>query len=330
MKFFQKTWVAWLLTAVMIVAAIGIGLTKTAQRAPEPAPSASTGLDTGLSTQKVQKFLWDGADLLSAAAEGQLNLYNANWDYRYNSVVALVTTPDPVSDLDFFAQNQGLDMGLGEGDAILAISSHDWSYTLFYGSDFSTILTNRVISDLDGILARQIDESSLLSFYAALNEVYQSNFGLGNAEPSPFPGYSSGGSRVSAVILLVVILIIMVAVISALDRMRYDAYRRQYYGVPTPPVIFRPILFWHGPGTSWYRRRWRQPPPPPPPRGPGARTGQPPWGRLWRGQLLRLRRPGQFRPQRRRHLWRTSLRRGAARQLWGHLPGRLLWGRFQG
>ena len=43
MKFLQKTWVAWLLTAVMIVAAIGIGRVRGDR--PEPLPSGSAALD---------------------------------------------------------------------------------------------------------------------------------------------------------------------------------------------------------------------------------------------------------------------------------------------
>ena len=58
MKFLQKTWVAWLLTAVMIAVAVGIGLSKgPASNTPAPAPGL--GLDESLPTQNVQKFFWD-------------------------------------------------------------------------------------------------------------------------------------------------------------------------------------------------------------------------------------------------------------------------------
>lgn len=275
MKFFQKTWVAWLLTAVMIAAAVGIGLSKSFERAQDaPAPSPSTGLDTTLSTQSVQKFLWDDADILSASTEKRINLYNANWDFRYNSVVALVTT-DSSGDLEEFAWDQGVDMGLGEGDAVLAISVQDREYYLFSGDDFSTILTNRVVSDLEDVLSGDLNDKTVLAFYAALDGVYQSNFGLGNAEgpvaATPVPGYGGvSGSRAAGLMLLVFIMIAIILVVNSIDHMRYNTYRQRYYGVLNPPVIFRPIFFWHGPGTSWYRRNWRQPPPPPPPRGPGG------------------------------------------------------------
>lgn len=274
MKFLQKTWAAWLLTAVMIVAAIGIGQTKGEQRKPEPLPSGSAALDESLSTSGYDKLIWDDADLLSSSIEKQINLYNANWDYRYNSVVAIVTTGS-TGDLEEFAWLQGSDMGLGEGDAILAISARDEDWFVAPGDDFSTILTNRVVSDLEDILSGKLNDKTVLAFYEALNQVYLDNFGLGNAgSGSPYvPGYSGGGNTAAGVILLVLILIAIVLVINAIDRMRYNTYRRQYYGVLNPPVVFRPIFFWHGPGSLWYRRHWRQPPPPPPPRGPGNRPG---------------------------------------------------------
>ena len=65
MKFLQKTWAAWLLTAVMIVAAIGIGQTKGEQRKPEPLPSGSAALDESLSTKQFADYIWDESGLLS-------------------------------------------------------------------------------------------------------------------------------------------------------------------------------------------------------------------------------------------------------------------------
>lgn len=280
MKLFQKAWFAWLLAAVMIVAAIGIGRVKGGQPEPAPRPSGSTALDESLSTAGYDKWIWDDADILSASTEKQINLYNANWDYRYNSVVAIVTT-DSTSDLEEFAWDQGIDLGLGEGDAVLAISVRDEDWFVAPGDDFSTILTNRVVSDLEDILSGKLNDKTVLAFYEALNQVYLDNFGLGNAGSGSTyaPGYSGGGT-VAGVMLLVLILIAIVLVVSAIDRMRYNTYRRQYYGVVNPPVMFRPIFFWHGPGSYWYRRHWHRPPPPPPrpPRGPGGGPGNRPGG----------------------------------------------------
>lgn len=274
MKLFQKTWFAWLLTGLMIAAAIGIGLSKGAGRVPDVPSNFSAGLSE-LDTRNYEKWLWDGAGILSASTEKQICLYNANWDFRYNSVVALVTVDSLDGEsIEDFAWDQGIDMGLGEGDAILAVSSRDKDWYVVPGNDFSTILTNRVASELEDILSGKLNDKTILAFYAALNEVYVDNFGLGNGESSTsvsVPGY--GGSNVAGVMLLVFLLIAIVLVVNAIDRMRYNTYRQRYFGVLNPPVMFRPIFFWHGPGSRWYRRNWRQPPPPPPPRRPGNRPG---------------------------------------------------------
>lgn len=275
MKFFKKTWVAWLLTAVMIAVAIGIGQSKGGGAVSEPVPEPAAGLDESLSTQNVQKFFWDDVHIFSSSTERQINLYNANWDYRYNSVVAIATTQSPNGSLEDFAWDCGSDMGLGEGDAILAISARDGDWYVAPGDDFSTILSSKAVSELEDILSGGLNDTTVLKFYEALNDVYLDNFGLGNAEPGGFYGYNDGGDTFVGVIMLVFILIAIVLVVNAIDRSRYNTYRQRYYGVVNPPVMFRPIFFWHGPGTSWYRRNWRQPPPPPPrpPRGPGGGFG---------------------------------------------------------
>lgn len=273
MKFLQKTWFAWLLTALMIVAAVGIGQAKGRQ--PEPLSTGSTALDRSLSTSKYDKYIWDDAGVLSASTEKQICLYNANWDFRYNSVVAIATT-DYTDSVEDFAWDQGIDMGLGEGDAILAISARDEDWFVAPGDDFSTILSNRVVSDLEDILSGKLNDKTVLAFYEALNQVYLDNFGLGNAQGGYSPSYDDGGGRMAGIVMLAVILIAIVLVINAIDRMRYNTYRTRYYGVVNPPVVFRPIFFWHGPGSYWYRRHWQRPPPPPPPRpprGPGPGGG---------------------------------------------------------
>ena len=274
MKFLQKTWVAWLLTAVMIVSAVGIGRMKSggAANAPVAAPDGP-GLDAALSTSGYDKWIWDDAGILSSSTEKQIALYNANWDFRYNSVAAIATT-DSTSNIEEFAWDQGIDMGLGEGDAILAIAAKDGDWYVAPGDEFSSILTNRVISDLEDILSGDLNDRTVLAFYEELNQLYYANFGLGNAGSGSAyaPGYSSGG-RTAGVIMLVLLLIAIVLVVNAIDQARYNTYRQRYYGVVNPPVVFRPIFFWHGPGSYWYRRHWRQPPPPPRGPGPGSRPG---------------------------------------------------------
>ncbi len=274
MKFLQKRWVAVTLAVLMIAAAVGIGqLRGNSTALPAPGPSNPNTLDSNLSIAGYDKWIWDDADILSSDTERTICQYNALWDARYNSVVAIATTDSKVNDTETFAWDQALDMGLGESDAILGISVRNGDYFLVPGDDFATILTNRVVSDLEDILSGDLNDQTILAFYAELNEVYYANFGLGNEENSAYGSdVNAQPGRMGGIAVLAVIAILLVVVLSAIDRTRYNTYRTRYYGVPNPSVVFRPIFFWHGPHSGWYRRHWHQPPPPPPPppRGPGG------------------------------------------------------------
>ena len=98
MKLFQKTWFAWLLTAVMIAVAVGIGLSKgPASNTPAPAPGL--GLDESLSTKQFANYIWDEAGGLSSKEEEQLCLYNANWAKRYDSIIAVAAVNSAGGDI---------------------------------------------------------------------------------------------------------------------------------------------------------------------------------------------------------------------------------------
>ena len=269
MNAMKKTWVAVLIAALCIAAAVGIGQLRRPSYEVNQGLSSSQALDTSLSTSSMAKFLDDQAGMLSDTAEKSVLLYNANWDHRYNSVVALVTVESASGDLETAALNAALDMGLGEGDAILLIDGESNSYYLYPGNEFSTILTSSVQRDLDDrVLSGNSWEDGVLSFYEGMNQVYLNAFSTGNDMLTSGGGYPVrvGSSLVS---MLVVAVVLVLVVCSVADQYRFNDYRRRYYGVPNPPVVFRPIFFWHGPRYGWYRRRWAPPPPRPPHGGPG-------------------------------------------------------------
>ena len=211
MNFLKKTWVAIALTVIMVVAAIGVGQL----RAPVPglptdtSNSASGALDTSLSTSEYDTWISDQAGVLSSSAEEQISLYNANWDYRYNSLIAVLMVDSlDGQDIESYAYDQWTQIGLGQGDALLVAAVDDELYYVATGNDFSTILTSSVTSRLDGMLSSNFGaqrfEEGVLSFFAEMNQVYIDNFGLGNA--------GGGGSyqvneRTMGVISLLVLLV---------------------------------------------------------------------------------------------------------------------------
>jgi len=119
MKLFQKTWFAWLLTALMIVAAVGIGQAKGRQ--PEPLSTGSTALDRSLSTQQFADYIWDEAGVLSNKKEESICLYNANWAQRYDSIIAVAAVTSVDGDIDEYAYDLGEEIELASADGILVI-----------------------------------------------------------------------------------------------------------------------------------------------------------------------------------------------------------------
>ena len=262
MKIFRKTGVAVLLTVLMIAAAVGIGRWRGARAEAVPPPSSD--LDTSLSASTYLNWISDGADVLSDAQENQIALYNANWVERYDSLIAVATV-------------SSLEIELASADGILVVNAENGDCYLAVGPDYP-MTDSQVSSYLDRYLYEDAMAGNfgvgVLNLFDGINEFYLDNYGLGYLDNSGDQVYGgrSAGEMLGAVVVLLVILLVIASV---LDSMRYTSYRQRYYGVPNPPYVFRPILFWHGPGWGWYRRRWRRPPPPPPrgPRGPGGRPG---------------------------------------------------------
>ena len=279
MKFLQKTWVAVVITAAMIVAAVAVGLSKPAPAVtPEPSSpgtnvSAVTGLDTSLSTGQYQRYLNDQPGVLTEEQRQQISLYNANWDLRYNSILVVdIQSAAPSSNsLADYAYDQANSMELGQYDAYLVIVPSIQDAYFAAGVDYP--LSDSQITDfMDRYLYQDLVDGQtgqgVLALCSGLNDYYVSNFGTGSAD-SGYAYDDYGADDGSALVGLLVMLVILLVILSVIDRLRYSSYRQRYYGVADPPFVFRPLLFWHGPSYGWYRRRWRQPPPPPP-RGPGG------------------------------------------------------------
>ena len=278
MKFLQKTWAAWLITALMIAAAIGIGQVKGPLSAVEPLPSGAAALDSTLSTQQFAGYIWDEAGVLSGAQEEEISLYNANWARRYDSIIAVAAVRDAGGmSIEDYAYDLSVEFGLASVDGVLVIDTSVKDAYLAVGPDHP--MTGREITNyMDDYLYSQVRDGQygrgILSLFSAINRYYVDNYGLGYLDSDGGPAWEedySGDDQVAGIILLVFLLAAIIIVVSAIDRSRYNTYRGMYYGVPNPPVVFRPIFFWHAPGSAWYRRNWRQPPPPPPrtPGGPG-------------------------------------------------------------
>ena len=266
MKFFQKKPVAILVMVLAIVLASAWGLSH---RPVVVATEGGDPLDASLSTAYYREFIVDSANVLSDNTEEALALYDANWDEWSGSILSVVTVPFVSGTTEDAAWDWADRLQLGEDDAILLLDiggqdayllSSGTFYDRFGGTE-SNYLGAYLYEDF---VAGDYDDG-VQNLFANVHLLFHDN--------AIVPGTDNPIGIGALAILLILLLVLL---FTFLDQMRYNTWYRRYGGMAVPPVVFRPILWWHRPGGAWWRRR-RPPRPPRPPRGPGPGP-RPPFG----------------------------------------------------
>ena len=257
--------------ALVLIAAIALSSIYGLSKRPQvEVPEGGAALDDSLSTAYLSAYLVDEAGVLSAGTEKSVLLYNANWDKLSRGILAVVTTRGTASlgGIEEAAWTWAEDLLLGENDAILLIDAGAEDYRLVASGTFYDLLAAQSASFVDACMAGYVQQKDYNG--GVLNLMGQLHLLQGSG------AHSSGGGAfgiIAALIPIFVLLIFLIVVFTMLDSLRYSGWYGRYGGMPVPPVVYRPILWWHRPGSSWYRRRCA--PPPPHHRGPGPR---PPMG----------------------------------------------------
>ncbi|MGM9537335.1 MAG: TPM domain-containing protein [Candidatus Onthomonas sp.] len=251
------------ITALVVVGCIAYSLFA----APVAAPQVKPG-----------EWIYDSADVLSDAAEDQIRSYNQSFDSAYGSIIAVAAVPSTRGwDMDDYAMEAAERWELSPNDLILLldIGGQD-AYFLeggnWPGLDCSGMLDQAVASDF---FAGNY-EGAVLNLFDAMSDWYSDSAApvtSGGAYEDYYDysydyGYSSGAR---SIVSLILVLLVVYIVLSAIERSRYDTWRRRYGGMPNPTVMFVPIFPWHRPGSSWFLRMGRRPPRGP--RGPGGPGG---------------------------------------------------------
>lgn len=135
MKLLKKQGVAWLITIVMVVAAIGIGYAKAhVFGTPEPgSPSAPSASDS---------YVWDNAHLLSDQEVRELDRRNQRLWENYRVTIGVVTCSYGGDDLGGYAIQCAEDMGLGGYDMIVVLDIIGKDYWLLQGNDIRRDFTD--------------------------------------------------------------------------------------------------------------------------------------------------------------------------------------------
>ncbi len=267
MKVLKKFPIAVLITVLVILGCAVYG--QAEYRAELRQASASYG-----------QWIDDQAGVLSDSVKEQLSAYNQSWDKEYSSIIALVVVDNVGYDnLEEYLYDRAEDWELNSWDMILVLDVGDQSCWMDCGDDVYNYLEDGQINDYlnkylyDDFMAGNYGKG-LLALYSAWDNWYEQ---VASGEGVYDPGYGAQPARVGGgvtLIMLVFVIILLIVVLSVIDNIRMAAYRRRYYGMGVPPVVFRPILFWHRPGWGWYNRHWHGPggphgPGPGGPRGPG-------------------------------------------------------------
>ena len=182
---FKKQGVAWCLTALMVVAAIGIGYAKApvfndpTPDVPHPAPPISETVppDYNLATL----YIRDDANVLSASTEKELTSRIAGLFNRYSVAIGVVTCNYGRDDLYSYALKRAEDMDLGGYDFIVVLDIRGDNYWLVQGADLADDFTDEDCSDYawtymeDAFAARDYD-SAVLKLTQALEDWYNDYF----------------------------------------------------------------------------------------------------------------------------------------------------------
>lgn len=281
MDLLKKRSVAIIVTIAVIVLMSVVGIVK----APVELPDVQTG-----------QWVYDGADVLSAAQESYLAQTNTHLLADYGVAVAVATVPHVRGwELMDFCLDLGDKWGLNGDSFILVLDIGGDNYWLVQGIDLLDLFTD----DMAGQYAWQFLENDfaaknygdgVVKLVDALRVWYDGPYTLAGQldigeHNVPNPGFDDGsvpsanGMGFGGVLLLIIFVIILIVV---LDGMRYSNYRRRRVIYPT--VVYRPLIF----------GRPRRPSPPPPP--PGGNNRRPPSGGGFGGFGFGARPGGTTRP----------------------------------
>ena len=166
---FKKQGVAWGLTALMIVAAIGIGNIKAfaGSRTPEESP---------------QPYVRDDAGVLSDRTLTLLTQRNQRLYGKYGVAIAVITCNYGGNELGSYVDKRGEEMNLGRRDFIVVLDVRGDDYWLGRGEDLARDFTNDDCIDyawdyMEDYFAAGDYDSAVLSLTEMLEAWYGTYFG---------------------------------------------------------------------------------------------------------------------------------------------------------
>lgn len=174
---FKTQAVAWLLTIVMVVVAIGIGYAAATFNDPVPDSPSETIAPAGAAS-----FVWDEAGVLSGKTVRTLDERNQRLTGRYGVVIGVITCNYGRDDLGDYAMQCAEDMGLGGYDMIVALDISGDDYWLIQGNMLTWDFTDDDCSDyaydyMESWFVRGDYDNAVLDLTEALEAWYGTYYG---------------------------------------------------------------------------------------------------------------------------------------------------------
>ena len=180
----KKQGVAWCLTALMVVAAVGIGYAKAPINDPVPdvpVPQSSPPIESIAPGEAPQPYVRDDAGVLSDKTERALYERSLRLYGDYGVVIGVVTCNYGRDDLYNYALKQAEEMNLGGYDFIVALDIRGDNYWLVQGADLVDDFTDDDCSDfaydcMERYFAAGDYDSAVLKLTKALEDWYSDYF----------------------------------------------------------------------------------------------------------------------------------------------------------
>lgn len=277
MKFFKKTSVAITLTVLIVALCCVWGYTKaylSSQATEETSTQTQRAGESNLNF--FLNWIDDGANLFTMETKDTLARNNLDLSNTYGTLLAIKTVNYlNGQDIETYSKELFQEVDLGSKDMLLVIESSNQAWYLVYGSGLRTYaddndsLVSLLKESLDDAFFLDGSDEGILSLSDRLADWCAENLPAVDNDAdtnSPFPQHSekvqilSPGDILWGILFTLLVniwwIILLLVALNLADRYRLHQYIQKYPpdSFTIPPVFFRPFLFWHRPGSAWYRR----------------------------------------------------------------------------
>lgn len=276
MKFFKKTSVAILITALLVALCCVWGYARAYESAHAHQLDANQSMRAG--ENSLNYFLnWidDDAELFSMETTDTLARNNLVLNSNYGSLLAIKSVFSLNENIETYAKNLFQTLQLSNRDFLLVLDRSSYSWYLVYGSqlrqyaDGNTALADLMRAHLTADFFQGGSDEGILALFDDLEDWCTQNLpelDASNKSNNPFLQNYNDVPTLSLKDILMGILftllvniwwiILLLVVLNLIDRHRFQKYIAAYPPVEglVPPVFFRPLLFWHRHGSAWYYR----------------------------------------------------------------------------